>query len=131
MTKQLTITATMAATLMALSACSPSQNEWEEATSDSDTGVCVDQQGRRIPDDDCRTGSRGGGGRWYYIDRHAPLPYYGDSIRDARFSGRGSYEPRLGVDYYTAPASTQMTRSQAISRGGLGSSGRRFGGSWS
>lgn len=135
MSKDLTLTVTMAATLMSLSSCSQQKNGWEEVVSDTDTAVCVDQNGHRIRDDDCRTNSyRGGlgaGGRWYYMARNSPIPLYGDSVRDARFNGIGSFEPRSGTDYYTAPDSTHMTRSQALSRGGLGSSGRRFGGGWS
>lgn len=136
MKKQLTITTTMAATLMALPACSR-QDGWEDVVADRDTAVCVDQQGRRVDDESCRANrAHGGGGMgsaflWYYLGRSAAVPYYGDSIHDRRFAGRGSFTPQFGANYAPAPAQTRMTRSQAVSRGGLGSSGRRFGGGWS
>lgn len=134
MRKQLSMTTAMAAALVALPACS-SDNGWnEEVIADRDTAVCVDQQGSRVDDDLCDDGRRGGVGpgafMWYYLGRSAAVPYYGDSIYDRRFArhGRpGTFAPQPGVDYARAPASTKMTRSQAVSRGGLGSSSRRFG----
>ena len=129
MKKQLAMTSAMAAALMALPACS-SNDEWnEDVNAEWDTAVCVDQEGRRVDDGRCDD-DRGIGSSaflWYYIGRNSALPYYGDSIRDRRFAG-GSYRPKPGIRYDRAPASTRMPRSQAVSRGGLGSSSRRFGG---
>ena len=135
MRKQLTMTTAMAAALLALPACS-SNNDWnEDVVADKDTAVCVDKQGTRVEDNRCgaQTAHSGGGFSaapflWYYLGRSSAVPYYGDSINDRRFAGRGSFEPRQGVAYARAPASTGMTRSRAVSRGGLGSSGRYFGG---
>lgn len=132
MKKQLAMTTAMAAALVTLPGCS-SSNDWEDATSyaDSDTAICVDQEGRRIDDDQCdddRHGHRSGlssGFLWYYIGRNSAVPYYGDSVRQRGVVG--SYSPKQGVNYARAPAATRMTRSQAISRGGLGSSSRSFG----
>jgi hypothetical protein len=131
MNKDLTFTATMAATLMTLSFCSSPKNEWEDVVSDTDTAVCVDQEGRRVRDDDCQSTGPNRAARWYYMRRNSPVPLYGDSVHATRFGDAGSFEPRSGVQYYTAPPSTHLTRSEAVSRGGLGASGRRFGGGWS
>ncbi|HEX8241711.1 MAG TPA: hypothetical protein VF574_18395 [Allosphingosinicella sp.] len=135
MRKQLTMTTAMAAALVALPACSSNDGWNDDVIADRDTAVCVDKQGSRVDDDLCNDNHRHGGGSnaflWYYIGRNSAVPYYGDSIYDSRYArqGRaGSFAPRPGVDYARAPASTKMTRSQAVSRGGLGSSSRRFGG---
>ncbi|HEX8126582.1 MAG TPA: hypothetical protein VF548_13470 [Allosphingosinicella sp.] len=134
MRKQLSMTTAMAAALVALPACSSNDGWNEDVVADRDTAVCVDREGRRVDDDRCVTGRHGGGVPsaflWYYIGRNAAVPYYGDSIYDRRYAryGPGSFAPRPGVDYARAPASTRMTRSRAVSRGGLGSSSRRFGG---
>lgn len=138
MNKQLSMTTAMAAALLALPGCS-SNDEWnEDVVTDSDTAICVDKEGKRVDDNQC--GQRNvvqysGGGSgvataflWYYLGRNSAVPYYGDSIRNPRYAGLGSYQPRPGVNYAAAPAASRMTRSSAVSRGGLGSSGRRFGG---
>ena len=132
MKKQIALTTAMAATLLALNACS---NADEDVIADDDTAVCVDREGKRVDDSQCAPQTatnnhyHGGGGSsaflWYYIGRNSAVPYYGDSIRDSRFAG-GSYDRRPGANYRPAPASTRMTRSAAVSRGGLGSSGRSY-----
>ena len=133
MKKQLTMTTAMAAAL--LTACSSNDGWNEDVIADRDTAVCVDKEGRRVDDDLCSNDRGGSGGGfasnaflWYYIGRSTALPYYGDSIYDSRYRGRGSFKPTLGTNYARAPVSTAMTRSQAVSRGGLGSRGRSFGG---
>lgn len=132
MRKQLTMTTAMAATMLAIPACS-SGNDWnQDVVASKDTAICVDQQGKRVDDDLCGTTHRGGGVGssaflWYYLGRASSVPYYGDSIYDRRNSGYGSFQPQSGMNYAPAPAETRMTRSQAISRGGLGSSARGFG----
>ena len=130
MKKQLTLTTAMAAALIALPGCSSNDGWNEETVTDRDTEVCVDQNGTRVEDSRCSSDRRSGmsnGFLWYFIGRNSAVPYYGDSIRDRRYAS-GSYTPRAGATYFPAPAKTGMTRSQAVSRGGLGSSGRRFGG---
>ena len=131
MKKQLGMTTAMAAALVALPACS-SNNGWDDnVVADRDTAICVNQAGERVDDDQCDD-NRGGGMSnaflWYYLGRSAAIPYYGDSIHHSRYRGRGSYQPRSGVSYGRAPVTTNVTRSQAVSRGGLGSSSRSFGG---
>ena len=137
MKKQMFMTTAMAAALAGLPACSSNNNNgWnEEVIADRDTAVCVDQQGERVDDDLCDDDRRGSGMGsaflWYYIARNSAVPYYGDSIYDRRYSRYaryGSFTPQPGLNYARAPATTRMTRSQAVSRGGLGSSSRRFGG---
>ncbi|HEY0149722.1 MAG TPA: hypothetical protein VGB70_12065 [Allosphingosinicella sp.] len=137
MKKQIFMTTAMAAALAGLPACS-SNDDWNgDVIADRDTAVCVDQQGQRVDDDRCSDDRSRGSGvgsafLWYYIGRSAAVPYYGESIHDRRYSRYArynSYSPRAGVSYARAPASTRMSRSQAVSRGGLGSSSRRFGGS--
>jgi uncharacterized protein YgiB involved in biofilm formation len=130
MKKRLTLTATLAA---ALTGCSSTTNEWDdEPYSAVDTAVCTDSNGVVVDDAQCRSSYRGGGGyvggyRYHYFPPNARLPFYGDSVRDTRFA-TGSDTARPGAQYYSAPVETHMTRAQAISRGGFGSSGRSFGG---
>lgn len=130
MKKQLSMTTAMAAALIALPGCS-SNDDWNnDVIADRDTAVCVDAEGKRVDDDLCDN-NRGGGSSaflWYYLGRSSAVPYYGDSIHDQRFARDGSYYPRPGAGYVRAPVSTRMTRSQAVSRGGLGSSARSYGG---
>jgi hypothetical protein len=131
MKKQLIMTTAMSAALAALPACSSNDGWNEDVYADRDTAVCVDQQGRRVDDDLCDDDYDGGGSSaflWYYLGRSSAVPYYGDSIYDRRYKGKGTFARQPGVSYGRAPASTAMTRSQAVSRGGLGSSGRTFGG---
>jgi hypothetical protein len=129
MKKQLFMTTAMAAGLAGLQGCSSNETWNQDVIADRDTAVCVDQQGTRVDDDLCDDGYRGGSNAflWYYLGRSSAVPYYGDSIHNRRYAGRGSLSPRPGVSYARAPASTRMTRSQAVSRGGLGSSGRSYG----
>ena len=129
MKKQLAMTTAMAAALMALPACS-SNDEWnEDVVADRDTAICVNQSGERIDDDYCERRSGGSSAfLWYYLGRSSAIPYYGDSIHNQRFRGHGSFRPAGGVAYGRAPISTNIARSQAVSRGGLGSSSRSFGG---
>lgn len=140
MKKHLTMTTAMAAALLALPACSSSDGDWnDDVVADKDTAVCVDQNGVRVDDAQCAprqaaTGYHGGGGNaflWYYIGRNSAVPYYGDSVREPRFAGHGSFKPQPNTSYDAAPASSRMTRSAAVSRGGLGSSGHRYGGGFS
>jgi len=131
MKKQLAMTTAMAAALVALPGCS-SNDGWDgDVIADRDTAICVNQEGERIDDDFCDDDYRGGGGSnaflWYYLGRSSAIPYYGDSIHHSRYRGYGSYTPAPGVGYARAPASTNITRSQAVSRGGLGSRSRSFG----
>lgn len=136
MRKQLTLTTAMASALLALPGCS-SQDEWSEgAVADRDTAICVDKEGKRVEDRSCApqgaAGVSHGSGigtafLWYYLGRNMRVPYYGDSVNSGRFAGQGSFQPRAGASYAAAPPASRMTRSQAVSRGGLGSSSRRFG----
>ena len=133
MKKQLTLTSAMAATLGSLSACS-SQPDWDGTVyAENDTAVCVDQNGYRVDDDFCDNrsayyrGSHGSHG-WYYVRRGGPVPYWGESVRDARYGFNGSMSPDASRVYARAPASTSVSRSTAVARAGFGSSGRSFGG---
>lgn len=122
MRNDLKITTAIAAALLA-SACGERDNGW---TTDRDTAVCVDRQGRRVADQQCnqRVASHGGGSSaflWYYLGRNSALPYYGEPVHG------GSFARTPGRSYFAAPAASAMTRSAAISRGGFGSSARSFG----
>ena len=134
MNKQRPVPPAMAPPLPARPACS-SNDDWNgDVVAERDTAVCVDREGRRVDDDRCSNDHYHGSGvasafLWYYIGRNSAVPYYGDSIHDRRFAGRGTFTRSPGVQYARAPASTAMTRSRAVSRGGLGSSARSFGGS--
>ncbi|MFY7837926.1 MAG: hypothetical protein ACOVQ0_16760 [Novosphingobium sp.] len=132
MKKQLVLTTAMAATL---AGCSGGGNDWDDGVvADRDTAVCVDQEGRRIPDQNCRSTRTGGVGSsffWYYVGRGSRVPYMGDPVRDPSYGYKGSYFPTKGVTYADAPAAANMVRSKPVSRGGFGSKGKFFGGSWS
>jgi hypothetical protein len=132
MKKQLCMTSAMAAALLALPGCSSNDGWNDEVVADRDMAVCVDGEGRRVGDDLCGNDRGGGLGAsaflWYYLGRSAAVPYYGDSIHNRRYAANGSFTPRPGAAYSRAPVATRMTRSQAVSRGGLGSSSRSFGG---
>lgn len=94
-------------------------------TADTDTAICTDAQGKRLPDDRCRQHRVGGGGgmaHWYFLRRGGIIPFVGERARGGSFRATG------GIRYQTAPVSTAMTRSAAISRGGFGSSAHHFGG---
>jgi hypothetical protein len=117
------LTTALAATLLA-AGCNrqPRDNGWTTA---QDTAVCTDAQGRRVADANCRrTGYAHGGGAfaWYFLGRNARLPYLGERV------GGGSFARSPGARYAFAPASTAVTRSGAVSRGGFGSAARFFGG---
>ena len=133
MKKTLGMTTVMAATLAGAPGCS-SNDDWNgNAVATRDTAVCVDDTGVRVDDDLCDRGwsGHGGGGGYfhsYYFRSNSALPYYGESVHDPRFRSNGSFSPQAGVNYDRAPVASRMTRSQAVSRGGLGWSGRSFGG---
>jgi hypothetical protein len=128
MRKRLTLTASLAA---ALSGCAQTKDDWsEDSYSAVETAVCVDRDKRVVDESQCqqdRFYGRPGGYSHYYMGRGMRLPFYGDSVTDARFAG-GSFQPARGVQYYGPPVETRVTRSVARSRGGFGSSGRSFGG---
>jgi hypothetical protein len=129
MKKQLTMTSAMAAALLTLPACS-SNDEWNEgAYADSDTAICVDGDGERVDNDLCDGDHYRGayGYSYYYFGGRSRIPYYGESVHDRRYASKGAFTPAPGVRYAPPPAASRMTRSQAVSRGGLGSSGRSFG----
>lgn len=126
MRKPIPITSAVAAALLALPGCS-SRNDWDDDyVAAGDTAICVDQAGNRIADERCD--NRRGGGSFFYLRTGAPIPYYGESVRNPRYARYGSYTGTWGTSYAQAPRATRMTRSQAVSRGGLGSTGRSFGG---
>ncbi len=131
--KQLVLTTAMAATLTTLSACSSQEDDWDsDVIADRDTAVCVDQNGNRIDDDNCDQQSYRSGGSnaflWIYLGRGSRIPYYGDSVYDPKKVYKGSKTAAAGAVYSRAPATTNMTRSAAVARGGFGSSGRSYGG---
>ncbi len=135
MRKKLILTSAMAASLTALSGCS-SNDEWnEDLVADNDTAICVDDQGMRIDDDACDNDGSGYYGGYYgkkykkyYLNRGSKVPYYGDSVRDTRHKFSGGYAAKPGATYAAAPSASKVTRSQAVSRGGMGSSSRSYGG---
>lgn len=123
MNKKLTLTATLAATLTGLSGCSTRS---DERFAQQNTRICVDDDGARIDDRYCADRRYGGSGFSYlFLRRGSPIPYYYDNVRDPRYASFVSRTPLEG--FRPAPASSNMTRSAAISRGGLGSSSRSFG----
>jgi hypothetical protein len=126
MKKHLTLTTPVAAALSMLSGCSTAPDWDDQPVAARDTVVCTDDAGEVVDDGWCRD-NRYPGYSSYYYRRGAYLPFYGDSVRNSRFA-TGSLAPQAGVSYAPAPADVRMTRSTAMSRGGLGSTGRSFGG---
>jgi hypothetical protein len=126
MAKKLTVTATLAAALTGLSGCSDGPRE---VLAEDNVRICVDEFGSRIDDDYCDDDGyrRSGGGlaTFMYLRRGSPVPYYYDNVRGPKYAKYLSRAPLSG--YRPAPASTNMARSSAVSRGGLGSSSRSFG----
>ncbi len=104
----------------AISGCDrPKDPGWDASAGPA--RVCVDQQGKRVPEDQCMQGHAGGGVSpflWYYLGslgRGGYAPGYGGLV------GGGSYQPRPGVIYGAVPPS-------GIVRGGFGATARSFGG---
>ena len=120
----LKITVTVAAAFLAAS-CQPKPKEW---TASGDTALCVDKEGKRIPDENCkgRPGEQRHGsgmgtaaalfGAWYFLGRGGRIPAVGAPVAG------GSFSPRPGAAYGRAAGFT------SISRGGFGASARGFGG---
>ena len=125
MEKKLTLTAGLAAALTGLSGCGPSAPS--DYVAANNTRVCVDSAGQRIDDDYCEDNYRRTyGSSFVYLRRGSPIPFYYDNINDRRYAAYASRTPPVGfVD--RAPAATNMARSTAVSRGGLGRSSRSFG----
>lgn len=124
MEKKLTFTATLAAALTGLSACSDGPREM---LAEDNTRICVDEWGSRIDDDYCEDDGyrRSGGAAFFYLRKGSPVPYYYDNVRDTKYAKYLSRSPLPG--FLKAPSASNMSRSSAVSRGGLGSSSRSFG----
>jgi hypothetical protein len=123
MNKKLTLTATLAATLTGLSGCA---SRSDDLLAQQNTRICVDDDGDRIDDRYCTNRAYGAGGfAFLYLRRGSPIPYYYDNVRDPKYAKFVSRTPLSG--FRPAPASSNMSRSTAVSRGGLGRSSRSFG----
>jgi uncharacterized protein YgiB involved in biofilm formation len=127
-TFNLTITSALASAFLGACAQDNEGADWEDNSSGysrSDIAVCVDGQGHRIDDDYCDDDrDHHHGGSFIYLARGSYIPYHGERA----WAGTYSNTPRPGTTYLRPPASTNMTRSAAISRGGFGSSARSSGG---
>jgi hypothetical protein len=105
--------------------------ERPDVVADRDTAICVDKDGKRVDDSQCgqqtvihHSGGIGVGTAflWYYLGRNSAVPYYGESIRGPRLCRPWRVRAaRRGQAMPDAPAASRMTRSAAVSRGGLGS----------
>ncbi len=112
----------MLAVSAALSACNRG-DDWQASAGPA--RVCVDGQGHRLADEDCRSGGGGHGGgsaaikAWYYLSRptvaERGVPGVGDLVTG------GSSTPLAGVSYQAAPA-------RGIARGGFGGTAEGAGG---
>lgn len=104
----------------ALTGCDRREDKgWDAAGEPS--RVCVDQQGKRVPENECAPAHTGGGVSpflWYYLgtlNRGGYAPGYGGLV-----SG-GSYRASPGLSYVAAPAEG------GIARGGFGGTAHSFG----
>ena len=106
--------------------CDRRNQEW---SADGPTRYCVDQQGRRAPDDQCGRTYAGGGVSpflWYYLGsmagRRSFVPAMGG------FAAGGGYAPMGGVRY-AAPAfgARGFSGASGVSRGGFGGIGDGMG----
>jgi hypothetical protein len=124
------LTAVLAISATVLAGCDRKSDDWQaSSTTDKPTRVCVDKDGKRVPDAQCPPPGQqvvhsGGSGigtafLWYYIGsqmgRSYAVPPMGRPVTG------GGYVPTSGMSYGSAPAS-------AVSRGGFGGIGRGFGG---
>ena len=102
----LPLTAAISAAILAASGCNR-ERDWQAS---SDTRVCVDDSGKRVPDERCRPVSPGPMPyRWYYIARGGYIPWFG---HPAGAPAAGSYRSAPGA----VPAG-------AVTRGGFGGIG--------
>lgn len=131
---QLYLTSAMAAALLSLPACTSPKNEWEEVKADQDTAICTNAEGVRVADSNCANPTRAHSGPGigsafllYYLGRNMRVPFLGDRVQETNRPGQGSFVPRQGASYARAPATSNITRSQAVSRGGLGARSSYFG----
>jgi len=108
----LPLTTAISAAMLACAGCS-SGREWQTS---SNTRVCVDSSGNRVPEDQCHNDQPFNSPyRWYYISQGGYVPtYYGP------VSGGAYFPSSASSDYSTAPASAPAG---AITRGGFGSIG--------
>jgi hypothetical protein len=110
----LPLTTAISAAILASTSCgNSSDGEWKTS---ANTRVCVDQSGKRMPEDQCvnQPSTTIPPYRWYYISRDGYVPTYNGPV-----SG-GSYYPTVSPDSYSPAPST--ARAGAITRGGFGGS---------
>ncbi len=99
-----------------LTACGPAGDSYSTAsswTTDRPTQACVDNQGRRIQDEQCTNRSLYHGSGypyWYYLSRGGTVPPYGSVVTG------GSRQPIAGTAYTRSAA----VESAVVSRGGFG-----------
>lgn len=121
---QLSITSALASALLAGCSQNPAEPDWDDngnAYARRDTAICVDENDRRIEDENCNR--RHGHARFIYLGSGARIPYY----RERPPFGNYLSQPVDGKSYSAAPSATNMTRSAAVSRGGFGGSSRSSG----
>ena len=147
----LKLTTAMAAALLA-SGCNRAKAD-DNWTTDRDTAICTDAQGVRLPDDRCRQHrvGGGGGGFWEFLGCGRAIPRVGE--RPTAGGVPSAYAAALCSEYrqrsclvarsrasacrqacvqshmsrLTIKRQCSWARSAAVSRGGFGSSARRFG----
>lgn len=101
------------------SRCDRKNQEWSAA---GPTRYCVDQQGRRVPDDQCGRTHAGGGVSpflWYYLGSMAGRRSYVPAI--GGYAAGGGYAPIGGVRY-GAPVfgARGVSAAGGVARGGFG-----------
>jgi uncharacterized membrane protein YgcG len=127
MVKKVILAATVAGLALTASACNraPAYGYYNDGYyAGANTQVCTDRAGRRVPDINCQQAYYGGGYNpylWYYVGGGYPVPYYGTVVHGGTWSRPSNFR-----SYVRAPAQANVTRSVAVSRGGLGSTSRSF-----
>ncbi len=125
------LTAVLAISAAVLAGCDRKSNDWQasSSTTTQPTRVCVDKDGKRVPDEQCpapgtQVHSGGGIGNaflWYYLGTQMANRPYAVPPMGGAVSG-GGYIPTAGVSYGRAPGVS------GVSRGGFGGIGARMGG---
>ena len=124
--KKISLVAVLLVSSALTASCDRGNQEW---SADGPTRYCVDQQGRRVPDEQCGRTYAGGGVNpflWYYLGSMAGRRSYVPAM--GGYAAGGGYAPVAGVRY-GAPAfgGRGFSGASSVARGGFGGIGAGMG----